>query len=230
MSSPASQAQQQPSTLALAIGFTLVGGIAGFFLGQAAAVGVFGSSGSKSRTKSRRKSSTASGDGKNRKTSTAEADGKASAGDDEASGSETEDEDVEDSDDDQDGLKGFEDEGVECKLVLVVRSDLGMTKGKIAAQCGHATLACYRTLSNSDSGQSILRRWERYGQAKVAVKTNSEEDLMLLQAQAVSLGVCARVIHDAGRTQIEAGSATVLGVGPAPKGVVDAVTGGLKLL
>ncbi|KAL9081628.1 MAG: hypothetical protein Q9159_007187 [Coniocarpon cinnabarinum] len=215
MSSPASQAQQQPSTLALAIGFTLVGGIAGFFLGQAAAVGVFGSSGSKSRTKSRRKSSTASGDGKNRKTSTAEADGKASAGDDEASGSETEDEDVEDSDDDQDGLKGFEDEGVECK---------------IAAQCGHATLACYRTLSNSDSGQSILRRWERYGQAKVAVKTDSEEDLMLLQAQAVSLGVCARVIHDAGRTQIEAGSATVLGVGPAPKGVVDAVTGGLKLL
>ena len=28
----------------------------------------------------------------------------------------------------------------ECKMVLVVRTDLGMQKGKIAAQCGHATL------------------------------------------------------------------------------------------
>ena len=32
----------------------------------------------------------------------------------------------------------------EHKLVLVVRTDLGMGKGKIAAQCGHATLACYK--------------------------------------------------------------------------------------
>lgn len=32
----------------------------------------------------------------------------------------------------------------EHKLVLVVRSDLGMGKGKVAAQCGHATLACYK--------------------------------------------------------------------------------------
>lgn len=32
----------------------------------------------------------------------------------------------------------------EHKMVLVVRSDLGMGKGKVAAQCGHATLACYK--------------------------------------------------------------------------------------
>jgi peptidyl-tRNA hydrolase len=64
----------------------------------------------------------------------------------------------------------------------------------------------------------------------VAVQAKSEEDLETLQAQAMSLGICAQVIHDAGRTQIAAGSATVLGVGPAPKSVVDKVTGGLKLL
>ena len=58
----------------------------------------------------------------------------------------------------------------------------------------------------------------------------SEEELELLQAQAVSLGIIAQVVHDAGRTQIAAGSATVLGIGPAPKSVVDKVTGGLKLL
>jgi len=51
-----------------------------------------------------------------------------------------------------------------------------------------------------------------------------------LQAKALSLGLCARLVRDAGRTQIRAGEATVLGVGPGPKGVVDMVTGGLKLL
>lgn len=68
------------------------------------------------------------------------------------------------------------------------------------------------------------------GQAKVALKVESEEELLTLQAQAVSLGLCAMVVRDAGRTQIAAGSVTCLGVGPGPKSVVDRVTGGLKLL
>lgn len=42
----------------------------------------------------------------------------------------------------------------------------------------------------------------------------SEDELLLLQATAQSLNVCARDICDAGRTQIAAGSRTVLGVGP----------------
>jgi peptidyl-tRNA hydrolase, PTH2 family len=75
-----------------------------------------------------------------------------------------------------------------------------------------------------------LRQWERLGQAKVAVKVDSEEDMLMLQAQAVSLGLVAQVIHDAGRTQIASGSATVLGIGPAPKSEVDKVTSRLKLL
>ncbi len=53
---------------------------------------------------------------------------------------------------------------------------------------------------------------------------------MTLQARAHSLGITAEVIADAGRTQIASGSRTVLGVGPAPKSLVDQVTGGLKLL
>ncbi|KAI0971016.1 PTH2-domain-containing protein [Xylaria arbuscula] len=124
----------------------------------------------------------------------------------------------------------------ECKLVLVVRTDLGMTKGKIAAQCSHATLACYKTLSRSaarqptSAGAKILQRWERLGQAKIAVQVKSEDELLTLMAKARSLGVTAEVIQDAGRTQIDPGSLTVLGVGPAPKSLVDQITGGLKLL
>jgi peptidyl-tRNA hydrolase, PTH2 family len=52
----------------------------------------------------------------------------------------------------------------------------------------------------------------------------------LLQAKAISLGIVAEVIADAGRTQIEAGSYTVLGIGPAPTSVINQVTGHLKLL
>lgn len=145
----------------------------------------------------------------------------------------------------------------ECKLVLVVRTDLGMTKGrhillparrpaeradaeqetgKIAAQCGHATLACYKTLQRAakrdpTSGAArLLQRWERHGQAKIAVQAKGEDTLLTLMGTAHSLGVTAEVIADAGRTQIESGSLTVLGVGPAPKSLVDKVTGHLKLL
>ena len=102
--------------------------------------------------------------------------------------------------------------------------------GKIAAQCSHATLACYKALFRADPTHPVLKRWGSLGQAKVALKVENEDDMLMLQAQAVSLGLCAQVIHDAGRTQIASGSATVLGVGPGPKSVVDQVTGHLKLL
>ncbi|GAA5827733.1 hypothetical protein JCM5353_002286 [Sporobolomyces roseus] len=130
---------------------------------------------------------------------------------------------------DEDELKTVKAEGDEpCKLVLVVRTDLNMNKGKIAAQCGHATLACYKSLNRSNPG--LVNHWERTGQAKIAVKCDSEDELELLQATAKSLGICARSIQDAGRTQVAAGSTTVLGIGPAPVRIVNQVTSHLKLL
>ncbi|KAH6620950.1 peptidyl-tRNA hydrolase PTH2-domain-containing protein [Chaetomium sp. MPI-SDFR-AT-0129] len=128
------------------------------------------------------------------------------------------------------------DTNEECKLVLVVRTDLGMNKGKMAAQASHATLACYKTLlraaqtSPQSSEAQLLRQWDRRGQAKVAVQIKGEDELLELMGRARSLGVTAEVITDAGRTQIAAGSRTVLGVGPAPKSLVDQITGHLKLL
>lgn len=110
------------------------------------------------------------------------------------------------------------------------------TPGKIAAQCSHATLACYKSLvraaqkSSSNPEARLLQRWEKHGQAKIAVQTKGEDDLLQLMGVARSLGITAEVIADAGRTQIDAGSLTVLGVGPAPKSMVDKVTGHLKLL
>ncbi|KAH9921966.1 peptidyl-tRNA hydrolase PTH2-domain-containing protein [Epithele typhae] len=113
-----------------------------------------------------------------------------------------------------------------CKMVLIVRTDLGMSTGKIAAQ--HATLACYRALEKSNP--ALLKHWERTGQAKIALKARSEDELLELEAIAKSLNLAARSIVDAGRTEIAAGSRTVLGIGPGPVDLVNKVTGKLRLL
>lgn len=120
----------------------------------------------------------------------------------------------------------------EVKMVLVIRTDLQMGKGKAAAQCAHGALAAYKSISTQGTpayNPTLLKRWELGGQAKITLKAESEEALDILFAQALSLNINARVIHDAGRTQIAAGSATVLAIGPAPKAILDQVTGSLKL-
>jgi len=115
----------------------------------------------------------------------------------------------------------------DMKMVLVVRQDLKMGKGKAAAQCCHATLSAYKQARRKCP--EALRAWECNGQPKVTVKCDNEDDLMLLLTQARSLGLVSAVIADAGRTQIAPGSKTVLAVGPGPGEMVDQVTGSLKL-
>ena len=111
----------------------------------------------------------------------------------------------------------------DTKMVLVVRQDLKMGKGKAAAQCCHATLAAYKQARRKCP--DTLRVWESSGQPKITLKCDTEEELMTLLARARSLGLVSYVVADAGRTQIAAGSHTVLAVGPAPGSVVDQVTG-----
>ncbi|KAF1852214.1 peptidyl-tRNA hydrolase 2 mitochondrial precursor [Cucurbitaria berberidis CBS 394.84] len=193
----------QPSTANIAVACAIIAGVTGYMLGQAKSLGLFG--GSPIYQSPQRK-------------------------DKKADGSEDEESSDEEDEDDDTAPAEFPGHPEECKLVLVVRTDLGMTKGKIGAQCGHATLACYKHFLRHAPNSTILRRWEQMGQAKVALQIKSEEELETLQAQALSLGLVAHIIHDAGRTQIASGSATVLGIGPAPRGVIDQVTGHLKLL
>lgn len=114
------------------------------------------------------------------------------------------------------------------KMVLVVRNDLKMGKGKIGAQCGHAAVGAYQKAVQSTPG--LVRRWEDSGCAKIAVRVESEAEMMgiLKAARTQSLNTC--LIRDAGRTQIEPNSKTVLAIGPATCQQIDQVTGHLKLL
>ena len=96
-----------------------------------------------------------------------------------------------------------------CKMVLCVNMELQMGKGKIGAQCGHATLGAYRLALRY--AKRSLRLWSLFGQAKIAVKVDKETELLDLYDRARQRGLVAYLVADAGRTQIAAGSRTVLG-------------------
>ncbi|CAH2051725.1 unnamed protein product, partial [Iphiclides podalirius] len=116
----------------------------------------------------------------------------------------------------------------EYKLVLVVRTDLNMGKGKMAAQCSHAAVGAFEKAQKKDP--EGLKCWQMTGQAKIALKTDSVDEIKQIADNAKKMGLITSLIKDAGRTQIAPNSITVLGVGPAPKDIVDKVTGHLKLL
>ncbi|CAI2728019.1 unnamed protein product [Schistosoma spindalis] len=98
------------------------------------------------------------------------------------------------------------------KLVLIVRSDLKMGCGKIAAQCSHAAISCYEEIIEKNPG--ILKAWEEQGQPKIVLKVDNYEEMLKLSDKAESLGLVNSIIHDAGHTQVPKGTATVLGIGP----------------
>ena len=117
----------------------------------------------------------------------------------------------------------------EIKQVIVVRSDLKMGKGKVAAQVAHAALDAAEAARHKHP--NWYDSWREQGQAKVVVKTDGGEDALIdLQKQARSLGLPSSLIQDKGLTQVEPGTTTCLGIGPGPSGEIDKVTGKLKLL
>ncbi|XP_065114679.1 peptidyl-tRNA hydrolase 2, mitochondrial [Paramisgurnus dabryanus] len=115
----------------------------------------------------------------------------------------------------------------EFKMILVVRTDLKMGKGKVAAQCSHAAVSGYKQVQRRNP--ELLKQWEYCGQPKVVVKAPDEDCLLELLTHAKAVGLPVSLIQDAGRTQIAPGSRTVLGVGPGPADLIDQVTGHLKL-
>ncbi|XP_058201882.1 uncharacterized protein LOC131316501 isoform X4 [Rhododendron vialii] len=116
----------------------------------------------------------------------------------------------------------------ELKMVLVVRQDLKMGPGKIASQCAHAATGLYSELVHSQ--RSLLRQWELCGQPKIVVTCKNQQEMNKLKEAAEIIGLPTFVVADAGRTQVSAGSKTVLAVGPGSKASVDSVTGKQRLL
>ncbi len=114
------------------------------------------------------------------------------------------------------------------KQVIAVRRDLRMGRGKIAAQAAHASISSY--LEVLRRRPSWAEEWLKQGQKKVVVAVRDQEELLRLRDEAEAAGIPTALIQDAGLTQLEPGTTTTLGVGPAPEELVDRVTGHLKLL
>lgn len=111
------------------------------------------------------------------------------------------------------------------KQTIVVRTDLGMGTGKLAAQVAHASL---RAADASDEG--VRTRWDRDGATKVVLEATSEDQLRTLADRARRAGLPTELVSDAGRTQLSPGTVTALAVGPGPEEEVDHLTGHLSLL
>lgn len=112
-----------------------------------------------------------------------------------------------------------------CKLVLVVRKDLSMGVGKIAAQCSHASVMAYQK-----SSKIMLLKWALSGQKKVVLGCPNEHGLISIKDEAKKSGLLTNLVRDAGHTQVEPDTLTVLAIGPAKEELIDQVTGHLSLL
>ena len=116
---------------------------------------------------------------------------------------------------------------MELKQVIVVRQDLKMGKGKIAAQCCHAAIEAF--LKTQKKSPELAEAWLSQGMPKVVVKANSEKEIVEIFESAKRI-IPSALIRDAGRTQVEPGSITALGLGPWNESELDKITGKLKLL
>lgn len=132
------------------------------------------------------------------------------------------------------------------KQVLVVRKDLNMRKGKIAAQCAHASLKVFLDAASEISSYGLshcLRynltvplwpeavEWLEGAFTKICVSVDSEEELHTLHRTCNLRGIPNAIIRDSGDTEFHGvPTYTVLAIGPYKSEEIDKLTGSLKLL
>ena len=118
------------------------------------------------------------------------------------------------------------------KQVLVYRRDLAMRKGKIAAQCAHASMAVFFKLDEGPSDRlSIpldgpMAAWAKGRSAKVVLSVEGEAELLAIHGEAQARGIPTAMITDSGKTEFHGQpTRTAVAVGPAVDVEVDAITG-----
>ncbi len=109
------------------------------------------------------------------------------------------------------------------KQVIVVRKDLDLSKGKLAAQVAHASVTA------ADKSK-FKKDWMQEGQKKSVLKVQTLEELQKIYELAKKEKLPVSMIQDAGMTELPPSTITCVGIGPAPEKDIDKVTGKLKLL
>jgi PTH2 family peptidyl-tRNA hydrolase len=122
------------------------------------------------------------------------------------------------------------------KQVILMRKDLKMSAGKVAAQAGHAAVRGYlyastrkKRLPGDERCSTLCEYWIENGMTKICLQVDSVEQLAKLIAQASYAGLPTQVIIDAGFTELDGPTTTCGVIGPARAQHIDTITGHLKL-
>ena len=128
----------------------------------------------------------------------------------------------------------------DIKQVIVMRSDLGMRKGKMIAQGAHASIAFLtRRLQRSrflgipvrPKLTAAEQKWINGIFAKVCVKVGGVAELLGIYEDAKAAGLEVHLITDSGLTEFHGQPThTCLAIGPDYAEKIDVVTGHLQLL
>lgn len=118
------------------------------------------------------------------------------------------------------------------KQVMAYRRDLKMRKGKIAAQCAHASMAVFFQRDEGDAAtlrvplDGPMAWWSRRGFAKVVLSVDDETALLQAWEAAKAAGLPTALITDSGRTEFHGvPTRTTVAIGPAIAEEIDAITG-----
>ncbi|MBR9682928.1 peptidyl-tRNA hydrolase [Candidatus Woesearchaeota archaeon] len=111
------------------------------------------------------------------------------------------------------------------KQVILIRQDLKLPKGKLAAQASHASVDAVLK-----SDETTIKAWRAEGMAKIVLKVKDQTQLVKLFQQAKDNDLTASLITDAGKTVIAPGTKTAVAIGPAEAVEIDKITEKLPLL
>ena len=79
-------------------------------------------------------------------------------------------------------------------MVIVTRADLNLSKGKMAAQCGHAVSECVLKASSNDA--KLLKRYLSDGARKIVVAAPHLEALKRIYGEAAESGIICSMIKE----------------------------------
>ena len=116
-------------------------------------------------------------------------------------------------------------EPMKYKMAIVVREDVKMTPAKMAVQVAHAVTGCIMSLNLDEASKA----WFIEGQKKIILRVPDLEALKKVEAKADEHELPNYLVEDFGLTELEPGTVTCLGIGPALNSDMKLVTGRLKL-